>query len=173
MEQREFWQAIQTFNASLEIQRALLGFDNKLILNTLDNLGYAYLCQGSLDAALKTYEEMFYNQESSYSELELDGAATLKKIVYVQLMQTNFEGGLKTLCLLEDIQRDHLRSDSKQLLQTRRLMGQTNYHVMKHPGFGCIACGDGVDDKIDLAKWKPEKPINGSKMSGHRVADVW
>jgi tetratricopeptide (TPR) repeat protein len=172
VEQKEFWQAIQTFNASLEIQRCLLGADNKLILSTLDNLGFAYLCQGSLDAALNTYDELFYNQESSYSEHALDGAATLKKIVYVQLMQTNFEGGLKTLCLLEDIQRDHLSSDSKQLLQTRRLMGQTNYHVMKHPGFACFACGDGADDSMDLAKWKPEKPINGSKMSGHRVAYV-
>jgi len=172
LEKNEFWQAIKTFCASLEIQRSLLGSDNKLVLSTLDNLAYSYLCQSSFDAALTTYEELLFNQEYSYSESSLDCAKTLRSVAYVQLIQANFEGALKTLCRLEDIQREELNPDSKHLYETRRLMGETNYQVMKHPGFGCFSCDgtDGADGAVDLSKWKPKKPINGSKMSGHRIS---
>jgi len=141
-------------------------------LSTLDNLAYSYLCQSSFDAALTTYEELLFNQEYSYSESSLDCAKTLRSVAYVQLIQANFEGALKTLCRLEDIQREELNPDSKHLYETRRLMGETNYQVMKHPGFGCFSCDgtDGADGAVDLSKWKPKKPINGSKMSGHRIS---
>ena len=138
-------------------------------MSTLDNLAFAYLGFCSYDAALNTYEELFSNQENSYSLTPLDCASTLKKIVYVQIMQSNFEDALKTLCQLEDIQSDALTADSKHLRQTRRLMGQTNFQVMKHPGLACFSC-EGADEPMDITQWKPKKPINGSKMSGHRIS---
>ena len=52
LEQNEYKTAIATFNESLVIQKLLLGADNKLVLSTLDNLGYAYAMHGSYDKAL-------------------------------------------------------------------------------------------------------------------------
>ena len=52
LEQDEYKTAIATFNESLVIQKLLLGADNKLVLSTLDNLGYAYAMHGSYDKAL-------------------------------------------------------------------------------------------------------------------------
>jgi tetratricopeptide (TPR) repeat protein len=169
LEQHDFSRAIRIFNASLDIQKYLLGADNNLILSTLDNLAFAYLAFSSYDAALSTYEKLIFNQENSYSVTSFDCASTLKNIVYVQLIQSKFEDALKTLCQLEDIQCDALSPDSKHLRETRRLMGQTNFQVMKHPGLACFSC-EGADEPMDITKWRPKKPINGSKMSGHRVS---
>ena len=52
LEQQDYKTAIATFNESLVIQKLLLGADNKLVLSTLDNLGYAYAMHGSYDKAL-------------------------------------------------------------------------------------------------------------------------
>jgi tetratricopeptide (TPR) repeat protein len=45
-------EAILIFNESLQIQRHLLGADNKLVLSTLDNLGFAYSMIGSYNKAM-------------------------------------------------------------------------------------------------------------------------
>jgi tetratricopeptide (TPR) repeat protein len=45
---------------SLAIQKLLLGADNKLVLSTLDNLGYAYAVQGSYDKALAVSIRLFF-----------------------------------------------------------------------------------------------------------------
>ena len=52
LEQENYKSAVSTFNESLVIQKLLLGADNKLVLSTLDNLGYAYAVQGLFDKAL-------------------------------------------------------------------------------------------------------------------------
>jgi tetratricopeptide (TPR) repeat protein len=52
LEKEEYKPAIYTFNESLKIQKMLLGADNKLVLSTLDNLGFAYAMNRSYDRAL-------------------------------------------------------------------------------------------------------------------------
>lgn len=51
LEQGSWRSAITTFNESLKIQKLLLGADNKLVLSTLDNLGYAYSMNESYESA--------------------------------------------------------------------------------------------------------------------------
>jgi tetratricopeptide (TPR) repeat protein len=52
LEQSSYKSAIATLNESLKIQKMLLGADNKLVLSTLENLGFAYTMLGSYDKAL-------------------------------------------------------------------------------------------------------------------------
>lgn len=52
LEQENYKSAIAVFNESLKIQKLLLGADNKLVLSTLDNLGFAYSMNESYEKAL-------------------------------------------------------------------------------------------------------------------------
>ena len=52
LEQLQWAPAICTFNESLKIQKLLLGSDNKLVLSTLDNLGFSYTMNKNYDKAL-------------------------------------------------------------------------------------------------------------------------
>jgi len=174
LEQESYKAAVTTFIDSLKIQKLLLGADNKLVLSTLDNLGFAHTMNGSSEKALATYQELLSNQEKSYGESQSDCARTMRSIIYLQLLHKDYEAALKTLCSLEDIQIETSGDkDSKDAALTRRLMGQVNYEVLKYPttaGCGVFACSIGdSDDDMDLETWKPKKPNNGSKMSGHRV----
>ena len=95
----------------------------------------------------------------------------MKKLVFVELKLQDFESALKTLCTLEDSQLDLEGTDKKDLAMTRKLMGQVNYQVLKYPTAGCgmFYCVSESEEAIDLSYWIPKKPVNGSKMSGHRV----
>ena len=197
MEQEDFHLAIRIFHESLNIQKMLLGADNKLVLSTMDNIGFAYTRIGSFESALsvspdtscnntfsescrsqtasqllfslQTYRELHSAQDKSYISTPLDCADTLRKIVYVQLERQDYEGGLASLCALDDILAEQFEESNRQVVETRRLMGKVNYQVLKYPSaFTCFGCTTEEDD-IDLTPWKPKKPNNGSKMSGHRV----
>jgi hypothetical protein len=89
----------------------------------------------------------------------------------VQLKLKDFEGTLKTLCSLEDIQIELGDQDDQELMLTRRLMGQVNYQVLKYPSTGCgiFSCTSDPDEALDIGSWIPKKPLNSSKMSGHRI----
>lgn len=52
LEQENYKAAVNTFTESIKIQKLLLGADNKLVLSTLDNLGYAQTMYGSTDKGL-------------------------------------------------------------------------------------------------------------------------
>eukprot|EP00957_Ditylum_brightwellii_P079840 6071726-Ditylum_brightwellii.AAC.1 len=53
LEGRKFEEAIVIMEEANEILQAILEPENKLVLNTLDNLEYAYAKSGNYDAALK------------------------------------------------------------------------------------------------------------------------
>jgi tetratricopeptide (TPR) repeat protein len=63
--------AILIFNESLQIQRQLLGADNKLVLSTLDNLGFAYSMTGRYNKAI-TVSILFLVFFQKFSNLKLD-----------------------------------------------------------------------------------------------------
>lgn len=117
------------------------------------------------------YKELLANQEKSYAETQVDCGQTLKKMVYLELKLHNFEEALKTLCSFEDILIETKSSDKKAMETTKKLMGQVNYQVMKYPGCSLFSCTeDGSEEEsLSLDYWAPKKPVNGSKMSGHRV----
>jgi hypothetical protein len=110
-------------------------------------------------------------QEKSYAESQESCAETMKKLIFVQLKLKDFEGALKTLCTLEDIQMELSDPNEEALSITRRLMGQVNYQVLKYPSTGCgiFTCTSDPDDALDFGSWLPKKPHNSSKMSGHRI----
>jgi tetratricopeptide (TPR) repeat protein len=62
-------EAILIFNESLQIQRQLLGADNKLVLSTLDNLGFIYSITGRYNKALAVSDSicMYHEVDKSNS----------------------------------------------------------------------------------------------------------
>ena len=110
------------------------------------------------------------SQEKSYGETQDNCTDTLRKIIYVQIIMTDFESALQSLCALEDMQGVSKSKPGREVQETRKLMGQVNYQVMKYPGCSVMSCADeGTEETINLDYWFPSKPLNGSKMSGHRV----
>ncbi|KAI2507790.1 hypothetical protein MHU86_6686 [Fragilaria crotonensis] len=77
LEQENYRSAISTFNESLAIQKLLLGADNKLVLSTLDNLGYAYAVQGSYDKALALQDfESALKSLCALEDIQLESEST-------------------------------------------------------------------------------------------------
>mmetsp|Transcript_15976 Transcript_15976/g.23576 ORF Transcript_15976/g.23576 Transcript_15976/m.23576 type:complete len:314 (+) Transcript_15976:162-1103(+) len=168
LEQKIFFRAIETFKESLSIQKVLLGADNKLILSTLDNLGYAQTLNGDFDKALETYNKVRETQENCYKENNKDFAVVLRKIVYIHCVRDDYETALGVLGELEDIQLGLYDAESRQVKETRELMGAVNYELLKYPSAMCFMFNN-EDEGPNLTNWKPKMPTNGSKMSGHRV----
>ena len=127
--------------------------------------------RASHHCVLQNFKELLSSQEKSYAETQAGCAKTMKCIIYVELKIQDFEAALKSLCALEDILLEQEGADPKELQMTQKLMGQVNYQVLKYPTAGCniFLCSSEVDEAIDINQWIPQKPINGSKMSGHRV----
>lgn len=166
-----FSEAIKTFQESLKLQRELLSVENPLVMNTMDNLGFAYTMSRQYNKAAEIYSELMTAQEKGDAG-DKARTSTLRKIVYVQLTLKDNENALESLRELESIELDLYGTDSRQWKETNRLMGQVNYEVLKHPtlpSFACFSCGSDELSEMNLYSWVPKKPTNGSKMSGHRV----
>lgn len=87
-------------------------------------------------------------------------------------MRRDWEAALASLCALDDILIEHYGEDDRHVETVRWLMGKVNYQVLKYPSpFACFECNvsDEEDVESEIPQWKPKKPNNGSKMSGHRV----
>lgn len=164
---------------SLKIQKILLEANNKLILSTLENVGYCYCRIGDFDKAIKTYKELVKLQSETYGEQSQRGwSQAIKKLIFCQIKQYQFEDSFDNLRLLEDYlctKGSKAKSSTGDLRRTHRLMGEVNYQIFKFPTISDytsrLACGMCADDRdsIDASFWFPQKPTNGSKMSGHRM----
>jgi len=182
----EYTEASKIFEESLQIQKLLLGADNKLILNTLDNLGFSNAMKASYEPAIKIYDALLANQQKSYDQTPMECADTLRKLVWIRLQLQLWDETLENLCLLEDNQIEQFGEDSKEVMNTQELMGQVNYQVLKYPtlvetaarAFNqinvCQSCTgqcqeDRDEETLDSEHWRPLAPTNSSKMSGHRV----
>jgi tetratricopeptide (TPR) repeat protein len=174
-------QAIKFLLQSLEIQKELLGAENKLVKSSLDNLGYAYVMSEDYEKALKIYFEFWEELQSSSRASTEEQVETLKKIVYCELNVLKHEKALEHLGMMEDLLQDGSMSPEKSdelLDETQRLMGEVNYQIFKHPSladtanrtFGCPICPVSDDEDIHREIWRPVKPDVTSKMSGHRIA---
>jgi tetratricopeptide (TPR) repeat protein len=163
--------AINTFKESLKLQRQLLSPENPLVMNTMDNLGFAYTMNRKYGKAAEVYSELLTAQEAGNAGDKVR-INTFRKIVYVQLAIKDNENALESLRELESIELDLYGTESRQWKETHRLMGLVNYEVLKHPmlpTFACFNCGSDNVEEMNLHSWVPRKPTNGSKMSGHRV----
>lgn len=177
IEQGNFNEAIQIFKTSLQIQKAVLGQGNKLVQSSLDNLGYAYTMTNMYEKALKIYEEIWETQKKSTDSRE-EKIGTLKKLVICCVRQELYEKAFTYLEFLEDAQIAMVTDEnSRDLLLTRKIMGEVNYQILKLPSLsdqtnravGFALCIGETEEDVDLEEWIIPKPENTSKMSGHRV----
>ncbi|KAG7354995.1 tetratricopeptide repeat family protein [Nitzschia inconspicua] len=179
LEQENFKDAIFIFMESLKIQKVLLEANNKLILSTMENIGYCYCRTGEFDKAAKTYRELVKLQSETYSDQSQRGwSLAMKKLIHCQIKQYEFEDAFDNLRLLEDYlstRAGKTKSTASDLRRTHKLMGEVNYQIFKFPTLSDytsrLSCGMCADDRdaIDPSYWFPKKPANGSKMSGHRM----
>jgi tetratricopeptide (TPR) repeat protein len=179
LEQENYKAAILIFQESLKIQKKLLEANNKLVLSTLDNIGYCHCKVGEVDSASKIYQELVKLQSETYGDLSQRGwVQSMKKLIYCQIQRYQFEEAFDNLRLLEDYlstKASKNKSSFTDLRRAHRLMGECNYQIFKFPTlsdvagrFACGVCADGRDI-VDASFWFPKKPANGSKMSGHRM----
>ena len=110
-------------------------------------------------------------------------AQSLKKLIYCQVVLFQFEEAFDNLRLLEEYLTSKRTKKSSatitDLRRTHELMGEVNYQIFKFPTLADytsrLSCTNGcgcTDDRanINVTNWIPKKPVNGSKMSGHRMA---
>jgi tetratricopeptide (TPR) repeat protein len=179
LEQENFKDAIAIFLESLKIQRELLEANNKLILSTMDNIGYCYCRTCEYKKASEIYKELVKLQSETYDDQSQRGwTQSLKKTIFCQIKLYEFEDAFDNLRILEDYlnTKGYKKKNSVvDLRRTHKLMGEVNYQIFKFPTladyssrFSCGMCGDDRD-AVDVNAWFPKKPANGSKMSGHRM----
>lgn len=183
VEQEKYEDAIKTFTESLKIQKTLLEADNKLILSTMTNIGFCHIRLKQMEKACAVYRELVKLQSESYTAPSQRGwSLSLKKLVYCQVVLFEFEEAFDNLRRLEEYltaNRTKSKTAVHELRRTHELMGEVNYQIFKFPTLADytsrLTCTSGcgcTDDRkeINVANWIPKKPINGSKMSGHRMA---
>jgi len=182
LEQEKYGEAIDTFQESLKIQKILLEADNKLILSTMTNIGYCYVKINDKEKARTIYKDLVKLQSESYTEQSQRAwYQSLKKLIYCQVIVYEFEDAFDNLRLLENYlsaNKGKTRNSTNEKRRTHQLMGEVNYQIFKFPTLSDytsrLACTNGcgcTDDRssIDVTHWYPKKPVNGSKMSGHRM----
>lgn len=175
IEQGDFFGAVRTLLTSLKIQKAVLGQSNKLVQSTLDNLGYASAMQNNFETALGYYTEIWSTQKDS-NETNEEKIHTLRKIVICTARIEDYDKCFLYLESLEDLQAE-IDPDSRDVMLTRKLMGEVNYQLLKLPSLsdktnravGFALCIGETEEDVDLEEWVITKPENTSKMSGHRV----
>lgn len=178
MQWKQYGNAIKYLTQSLEIQKELLGGENKLVKSSLDNLGYALVMSEDYVKALRIYQEFWEEQQDSVRATPEEKTETLRKIVYCELNLVKYEKALEHLGIMEDLLADAPEENEIILEQCQKLMGEVNYQLFKHPSladaanrtFGCPICPVNEDEDIRRDIWKPVKPVVTSKMSGHRIA---
>lgn len=183
VEQEKFADAIKTFHESLKIQKTLLEADNKLILSTMTNIAYCHCKLKQVDKAIILYKDLVKLQSESYTAASQRGwSLSLKKLIYCQVILFEFEEAFDNLRRLEEYltkNRNKSKTAVHELRRTHELMGEVNYQIFKFPTLSDytsrLSCTNGCgcnDDRLDVnvTKWTPKKPVNGSKMSGHRMA---
>lgn len=183
LEQEKYQEAIETFTESLKIQKVLLEADNKLILSTMTNIAYCHCKLSETERARTVYKDLVKLQSESYTGQSQRGwSQSLKKLIFCQVVVFEFEDAFDNLRLLEEYlttkARDKVKNAASDLRKTHQLMGEVNYQIFKFPTLSdytsrlsCTnSCGCSDDRAtINVTNWFPKKPINGSKMSGHRM----
>ena len=183
MELEKFKEAIVTFHESLKIQKTLLEADNKLVLSTMTNIAYCHIKLNEIKKASAIYRDLVKLQSESYTAQSQRGwSQSLKKLIYCQLVIFEFDEAFENLRRLEEYltaNRTKIKGAVSELRRTHELMGEVNYQIFKFPTLqdytsrlSCTnSCGC-TDDRetINVSNWIPKKPVNGSKMSGHRMS---
>ena len=183
LEQENFSEAINTFLESIKIQKVLLEADNKLILSTMTNIGYCHCRLNEIEKARVVYKDLVKLQSESYTAQSQRGwSQSLKKLIYCQVVLYEFEDAFDNLRLLEEYlsraKGSKVKNAKYDLRKTHELMGEVNYQIFKFPTLSDytsrMSCTNGCGctddrDNVDVTIWFPKKPVNGSKMSGHRM----
>jgi hypothetical protein len=128
----------------------------------------------------KIYKELCTLQQESYSEVSQKGwAQCLRKLIFCQATLRQWEDSMKNLELLDEYlttKGSKAKNAAEDLEDVYEIMGEVNYQIFKFPtlaetaniAMGCSLCSHDREE-INLSALAPKKPINGSKMSGHRM----
>jgi len=176
--------AIVPLRQSLEIQREILGTENKLVKSTLETIAYCYIMAKNHRRALQVYQEISNGQQASRRCTPEEKLAILEKIVYCEVVLQRYEKSLENLGLMEDILVDSPPMSNEDYYESlleavRKLMGEVNYQVFKYPTLAETAArtinfftneGADLQDEVTISPWHPEEPDLTSKLSGHRIA---
>eukprot|EP00980_Cylindrotheca_fusiformis_P006911 scaffold1442_cov128-Cylindrotheca_fusiformis.AAC.32 len=178
LERRNYDVALSFFWDSLKIQRVLLEADNKLILTTMQNIGYSYCLQSNFVQARRVFQNLSMLQQESYVANAKKGwQISIKSLIYCQLRLSDFQSAFESLQALEKL--TCAEGGSRDLQTTRKLMGEVNLRLRKLPSLGDytrFSCGSfqletpEIRETIDVEAWFPPKPSNRSKISGHRMS---
>ena len=159
----------------------LLEADNKLILSTLENIGFAFCMIREYEKGASTFSELMSLQQESYGDrAQKEWLEALKRLIFCQIKLYQWEKAFDNLRLLEQrLSRRSAKGTSAEedLFMTHELMGEVNYQIFRFPSLAeytaralnCWICNHDRDG-IDVDPWFPKKPSNGSKMSGHRMS---
>jgi tetratricopeptide (TPR) repeat protein len=185
----QYQKAINVLEKALATQMAVLDKGNKLILNTLDNLGYANAQDGDYDKAVCHYDQLLALQTKQMGRNHIEISETLMKIVWVHVKLYEWEEAREKLERIKKIQVSN-NADSRKLSKTDRLINEVTYQLLKYTSFSETVAvsltSAGVRNpftgrKLDFAFLRPptddmtasigtlKKPINSSKMSGHKL----
>lgn len=167
--------AARIFTDSLKIQKTILGRGNKLVLSSLDNLGFAYAMLNQWDKSLEAYDEIWTTLKLA-NDITEEKAQMLRKKIICHVHLEQFQPAFELLRILDEMQ-DELGADTHEVLFTHRLMGDVNYQILKLPSLadatnralGCNVCLGPAEEGCNMDAWVIDKPENTSKMSGHRV----
>lgn len=150
----------------------------------MTNIGFCHVQMNEIESALFVYKDLVKLQSESYTAQSQRGwSLSLKKLVYCQVVMFHFEDAFDNLRRLEEYltakAKDKVRNAASELRRTHQLMGEVNYQIFKFPTLSDytsrLSCSNTCgcsDDRatVDVTNWIPKKPVNGSKMSGHRMA---
>jgi len=189
LEKNRYNEAIDVLEEGLAIQESVLDDDNRLVLNTLDNLAYACAKDGNFDEAMKYYNEILDAQESLGTE-HFDVSSTLQKMTYIHLKLFQHDEAMIKLLWIQRIQEKHLDPRGRDVIGTKKLINAVNYQLLKFHNprdslimaltkqgvknpFTCRTIEytflGKVSDAIDVRVFAIKKPLNSSKMSGHKI----
>lgn len=190
LEKNRYNEAIDVLEEGLAIQEAVLDYDNRLVLNTLDNLAYACAKDGNFDEAMKYYSEILDAQKVSLGRDHFDVSLTLQKMTYIHLKLYQHQEAMEKLKWIQKIQERDLDPRDRNVKETKKIINAVNYQILKfhNPKDALImsltkqgiknpftsrtieySFLGKVSENIDIRPYAIKKPLNSSKMSGHKI----
>jgi len=192
LEENKWCDAIPIIEEALKIQQAILEPASTQILNTLENLAFAFSKIQKHEQAIKLYTKILHTQEVYTDINNCDCLAdTMSKLVYNFMALYEYDKALEYLKEIERIQEDILDPESPKLKETRNLIKCANYEKNKYsvdedvipsclttngimnPFDSTIfqwACTKPNKTKLDLRRCVPQRPEVAIKMSGHKIS---
>jgi len=192
LERNDWKMTIASLEEAVVIQQALLEPGNIQIMNTLENLAFAFTKFSNHDQAIEIYKKILQTEAESKSERKKRvDSEIMEKLVYNHMMLCEYEKALKYLKEIEKIIEESYEPDIIKLNDTRDLIHATHYEMLKFPGpmeliSRCLIngglrnpfnhtlfhfiCTRPETNEISLQLCMPRRPEIIIKMVGHKIS---